>query len=453
MEEVSLTAYRLTRAQYLGYGLGAAGSSGFGTVPGLILAVYLTDTLGVAAGLASLVVLIPKAWDIFFLALVGNWSDTSVARQGNRARFLVIGAVAMLVSFPLMFAVPEGTAPNLAAGWVLAAFLVAASAFGLFQVPYVSMPAELTDHPAERTTLMSWRVGLQLIGILVFGIGAPEVVNRFDEANLGYLVMGVLVAIVIAFAMMICWFTVRRLPRYIKEVTSAGGSIRQQFRIGWQARAFRILLLVFVLQALGAGATLAAVPYFSVNVLGVANFGILFGIILVPGALSMPIWSVVGHRLGKRVGFLISSSLFVGALLCTLFASLVPLPVAALTIALAAVGYAGMQMFPLAMLPDAIEDDAARTGEQRAGALTGLWTAGETFAFALGPALVLLILAFSGYISSVADDVAVQPASAITGVHVAFAVLPALLVASSIPVVLRYPLRDHRSRESRHQSA
>lgn len=415
-------------------------------MPGLVLPIYLTDTLGVAAGLASIVVLLPKVWDILFLPMVGNLSDSSAARSGSRSRFLAIGAVGMLVSFPLMFAVPAGTSPSAAAAWVLVAFLIAASAYGLFQVPYVAMPAEITDNSRERTTLMSWRVGLQLLGILTFGIGAPEIVANLPHSHVGYQVMGVAVAVLIFLGMIACWFTVRRLPRYVREMTALGGSLRSQFRIAWQAKPFRMLLTVFILQALGAGAVLAAAPFFSVNILGVANFGILFGILLVPAALSMPLWSVVGHRLGKRRGFLISSSIYVIGLLGSLSATYVPLPASVVIISFTSVGYAGMQMFPLAMLPDTIDDDAARSGTQRAGALTGVWTAGETFAFALGPALVLMVLAVTGYISSTAGQIVAQPVSAIAGVHFAFSVMPALIVALTIPIMVRFPLREPRAR-------
>jgi GPH family glycoside/pentoside/hexuronide:cation symporter len=258
--------------------------------------------------------------------------------------------------------------------------------------------------------------------------------------------MGVAVAVLIFLGMIACWFTVRRLPRYVREMTALGGSLRSQFRIAWQAKPFRMLLTVFILQALGAGAVLAAAPFFSVNILGVANFGILFGILLVPAALSMPLWSVVGHRLGKRRGFLISSSIYVIGLLGSLSATYVPLPASVVIISFTSVGYAGMQMFPLAMLPDTIDDDAARSGTQRAGALTGVWTAGETFAFALGPALVLVVLAVTGYISSTAGQIVAQPVSAIAGVHFAFSVMPALTVALTIPIMVRFPLREPRAR-------
>ena len=433
---------RLTRGSTLGYAVGAAGTAGFGTVPGLLLAIYLTNTLGVAAGIASLVVLVPKLWDVFFLPYVGTLSDRAVARTGNRARYLVFGAIGMLICFPLMFAVPAGVAPMVAAFWVLIAFLVAASAFGFFQVPYIALAAEITDSPRERTTLMSWRVGFQVIGILRFGVGAPVVVGLFADENSGYLVMGIAVGGLIALGMLVCWSVVRRLHRYVTESTAGTHSPLAQFRTAWAARPFRLLVSAFIVQALGAGAVLAAAPYFSRYILGVADFGLVFGVLLVPAVIFMPMWAAVGHRLGKRRGFIISSFIFMAGLIGSLAAPLVPLAAALALICVTSVGYAGMQMFPLAMLPDTISDDAARTGEQRAGSFTGVWTAGETAAFAIGPALVLLLLAVTGYVSTTAGQVVDQPASAITGVTLAFSVLPVVLVALSLPLIWRYPLKS-----------
>ena len=433
---------RLTRGSTLGYAVGAAGTAGFGTVPGLLLAIYLTNTLGVAAGIASLVVLVPKLWDVFFLPYVGTLSDRAVARTGNRARYLVFGAIGMLICFPLMFAVPAGVAPMVAAFWVLIAFLVAASAFGFFQVPYIALAAEITDSPRERTTLMSWRVGFQVIGILLFGVGAPVVVGLFADENSGYLAMGIAVGGLIALGMLVCWSVVRRLHRYVTESTAGTHSPLAQFRTAWAARPFRLLVSAFIVQALGAGAVLAAAPYFSRYILGIADFGLVFGVLLVPAVIFMPMWAAVGHRLGKRRGFIISSFIFMAGLTASLAAPLVPLAVALALICVTSVGYAGMQMFPLAMLPDTISDDAARTGEQRAGSFTGVWTAGETAAFAIGPALVLLLLAVTGYVSTTAGQVVEQPALAITGVTLAFSVLPVVLVALSLPLIWRYPLKS-----------
>ena len=99
---------RLTRAQTAGYAAGSVGTGGFGTLPGLVLAYYLTDTLGVAAAVATFVVFAPKALDVVLNPAIGAWSDSWARRTGSRRRFLTIGAVLLPVFFALTFAVPDG---------------------------------------------------------------------------------------------------------------------------------------------------------------------------------------------------------------------------------------------------------------------------------------------------------------------------------------------------------
>ena len=116
---------------------------------------------------------------------------------------------------------------------------------------------------------------------------------------------------------------------------------------------------------------------------------------------SPPSWSALGQRIGKKQGYVASSLVLAagrGA------AALVAVGAATGGCTpprrWSGVGYAGAQVFPMAMLPDAAAVDARRTGENRAGVYTGVWTAGETLGLALGPAVYALVLALGSYRSS-----------------------------------------------------
>ena len=65
----------------------------------------------------------------------------------------------------------------------------------------------------------------------------------------------------------------------------------------------------------------------------------------------------------------------------------------------------------------------------------------QIVAFGLG-LMVLLLLAVTGYVSTTAGQIVEQPALAITGVTLAFSVLPVVLVALSLPLIWRYPLKS-----------
>ena len=55
----------------------------FGTVPGLMLLPFLTDSLGVAALWAGVIVFLPKAWDVLLNPVAGRISDRTVDPRGQ----------------------------------------------------------------------------------------------------------------------------------------------------------------------------------------------------------------------------------------------------------------------------------------------------------------------------------------------------------------------------------
>src|SRR5690606_23352582 len=153
--------------------MGSLGTGGFATLPGLVLVYYLTDTLGLGALVAGLVVTGAKVWDVLIDPIIGSRSDHSLGTTGSRRRFMVLGGALLPVFFLLTFAVPAGANALLSALWVLFAFLACATAFSLFQVPYIALPAELAPGYHDRTRLLTWRVVVLTIAILLFGAGGP----------------------------------------------------------------------------------------------------------------------------------------------------------------------------------------------------------------------------------------------------------------------------------------
>jgi glycoside/pentoside/hexuronide:cation symporter, GPH family len=316
-------------------------------------------------------------------------------------------------------------------------FLACATAYAFFQVPFVAMPAEITDSYVERTRLMSWRVALLALTILVSGASAPAIRDALGGRD-GYRAMGVFVAVLIVVGTSGAYLGTRRAP--VGSVTAAGGTLRSQLAIVAQSRDFRMLVATFVMQALATGSMLAGVDYMARHVLRDSGSStILFVCFVGPALLLTPVWASVGGRVGKKKGYVAASVfLAVGALLLVLAQGVPPLVVYVAT-GLVGVGYAGAQVFPLAMLADTAAVDAHRSGANRAGVFTGVWTAGETLGLALGPGVFGLILASGGYVSSTSGTVA-QPASAVTAIVLGFSLLPAALTLLSLVWLSRYSL-------------
>jgi Na+/melibiose symporter-like transporter len=84
-----------------------------------------------------------------------------------------------------------------------------------------------------------------------------------------------------------------------------------------------------------------------------------------------------------------------------------PLLVLAATL-LVALAFAGRQVFAAAILPDVILTDRERSGCVLAGAFNGIWSGLELIAYAVGAALCALVLAATGFHSTIAGHTATQ---------------------------------------------
>ncbi|MAT18278.1 MAG: MFS transporter [Leifsonia sp.] len=439
------------------YALGSVGTGGFGTLPGLVLVYYLTDTLGVTALLAGVLVTLAKVWDVMIDPIIGARSDRQIAATGYRRRFMVIGAVFLPIFFVLTFAVPAGLPAWASAIWVFLAFLLAATAFSLFQVPYIALPAELVSDYNARTRLLSARVVVLTFAILLFGAGGPALRSLGgDDSHLGYLIMAVVAGLVLGGSFLVT-STVEKAARVggaprppVSEPVSGlaapretlGEHYRRGVRTLRTSQPFRALLITFVLQALATGIMLAGAQYVARYVLHDEDaVTFIFLALIAPALVFAPIWGTVANRIGKERAFAVASTMYGIAALAMVALAWFPGSWVYGPVALAGAAYAGMQSLPLAMLPDVIAVDARRHGPGRAGTFSGVWTAGETTGMALGTTVLAIILTVTGYLESTAAVDVEQSASAVLGIVVSFSAVPALLILVSLITLRRYPLR------------
>ncbi|MEL4317837.1 MFS transporter [Leifsonia sp. YIM 134122] len=447
----------LTRTTVAGYAAGSLGTGGFATLPGLVLVFYLTDTLGVAALLAGLLVTLAKVWDVLIDPLIGAWSDRWLLRTGSRRGFMLLGACTLPLFFVLTFSVPASLPPLAAGIWVFVAFLLTATSFSLFQVPYIALPAEIADSYDQRTRLLTWRVVVLTLAILLFGAGGPALRTVTDDEYVGYVVMAVVAGVVIGLGMLVAVFV--SVPRRARGSSAAETatdaasatspdrvSLRRYYAEGFSAlrrsQPFRALLATFLLQGLATGLMLAAANYVAVWVLDSEDaLTFLFVALIAPALLFAPLWGVIARRIGKERSYLYASILYGIAAFSLIGMLWAPGSWVYLPVALAGAGYAGMQSLPMAMLPDVISHDAATAGPGRAGTFGGMWTAGETTGMALGATALSIVLAITGYVQSSGAEVVTQPASAVAGIVVSFSVVPAVIILTSLMTLRGYSLR------------
>ena len=78
--------YKLTRRTKVIYGAGDIGFSLTSTILGAYFAIFLTDVVGIAPGIAAIALFIGRSWDYVNDPLIGYISDRTRSRWGRRRR-------------------------------------------------------------------------------------------------------------------------------------------------------------------------------------------------------------------------------------------------------------------------------------------------------------------------------------------------------------------------------
>ena len=429
--------HRLSSGLKAAWGIGSVGTVTVLTVNSLLLLFFMTSVLGLAPALAGGLLFGAKLIDAIFAPLLGGISDSWQGRMGRRAPFLFAGAFVSGAGVAMIFNPPAAFNAMLPV-WLMISLVTIAVGYTLFNVPYLAMPAEMTDMPAERTSIMSWRIIFVSVGGLITGI-VPQLVTKLGGGRTGYGIAGFVLAAVVIIAMLSAFAAALR-TRQVASGAQAGGFKR--YLVVLQNRPFMLIIAAKVCQLVGLASLTASVLFLMKNVLLQPDSTVGFYVVAATIATisTMPLWVWLGKRFSKR-------SLYIAA--CLLFACLTsswllaganePLPLILLRGFCSGAFSGGLLLMGQSLLPDAIDADCKRSGVRREGVYAGAYSFVEKASMAFGPLLIGLILQAFHFKPSLGKAVA-QPAEALTGIYIGVSIVPAILYAVSIIPLLYFRL-------------
>ncbi len=219
------------------WGFADAGVNIFVYVKAVVILAFMTQYMGVGAGLAGLVTSLVVLTDMITDPLVGAWSDRSVSRFGRRRPFMVVGGLLMLLFTYALFS-PPGLAGAAAALWVFVFYALASIGFTMVAVPYGAMATEMTGSAQERTLMMGFRFAFASAGLLLAGLFATPA-HMAAGAPITWLLIAALMLIPIgtcvlatrhaprvaapsALSLVEQWALVRANPDFIRHVLAYG---------------------------------------------------------------------------------------------------------------------------------------------------------------------------------------------------------------------------------------
>jgi Na+/melibiose symporter-like transporter len=155
------------------YGYGNIGNAVKTVVFSTFLFFYYNQLLGLSGKMCGTALLIALCFDAINDPLIGLWSDKMVSKKwGKRLPFMLFGGLPFAISLFFLFIPPAGLSQIGLFFWFIFFAVFTRTAQTFFQIPYLSLGAELTDDYIERSELYGFVQFFGFIGnVSVSGAG------------------------------------------------------------------------------------------------------------------------------------------------------------------------------------------------------------------------------------------------------------------------------------------
>lgn len=412
------------------------------TVAGLSL-FYLISVLNIPPATAGVVVFVPKLFDAITDPLVGTWSDRLAAGKSRRRPFLLAGSVLAPLAFLMIFTTPVFESQIVTIAYVFTALMLFALGYTIFNIPYMSMPAEMTDDYHERSSIHGFRVIAFSVGGFFAGSGVPFVLERLGRTDwTSYATIGGVGAAIIFITMMITW--VGTANARFTDAAPERPKLLSELGHVFTNRHFIRLLLLKLCQLFGVAATIAAFKYFILNVMqktfdDIAIYGVVVGIV---SLVTAPLFVRLSKVIGKSQTYIVATSCNLIAVSSWYFTEPgEPMIFLLLRGVLLGASGAGNVIMAMSILTDIINYDANRTGVRREGVFTAFYSFIEKFTFSLGPLVVGVALQIAGYSEDLSKE-AKQSEEIRQALLLGVAYIPAAMGILSIWLLSGYKLKE-----------
>ena len=427
---------KLSLKTRLGYGIGDIAICLYWSGVGLYLLYFYTDVVGISPSMAGLIYGIGMLWDALTDPFMGYIAERTRTKWGVYRPYLLFGNLPLALSFILLFWVPpfEG---SMLFFFLLFTNLLHRTCFTLVSVPFSSLTPRITSDSQERTNLTGFRMmgaqtGTNLMALLafpiIFWVGG-------ENESLGFVVLASLAGLTAMAIHAITFVTVKE-PENDQGIERVGGSLSEAASAIGKNGPFWLVFsatLIVGITTIFFGNNLI---YYTKYALDLHEYQgtILFtsGIV---AFLSIPIWWAISNKLGKKITWLISSSITLTALIVFYIYPITLLNELLVLVAFIGFGSGAGGILFWSMLPDTIEYGEVHTGVRSESSLYGFMTFAQKGSIAFAIIILGVVLDAIGFQAN-----EIQSKNTIDDMKAIMTLIPSIGVAISLIIIYFYPI-------------
>lgn len=320
---------------------------------------YYVEKLGLGIGLATIARTIFLIWDAVNQPLFGYWSDRTNTKYGRRRPWIVGAVPLFMLSFIMVFTVPEGLSESGLFTWFLVGLIFYEAVATVLWINYGALFPELYRDNRLRAKASAVQQGFQIVGILIGSAVTPLLFNA-----MGFGPMSIVYALAFALFMLLCVAGVRedeeaRKPEPMKFV--------EAFKETLSNATFWLFNLANSFAQTVNGLLSSMIPFYAKYVLRIpeAQVSILLASIFVSVIPLVGVWYWLIRRMDPVKGWRLSLVAYALSVIPLWFGS--NLLTGVIAGVLVGFGLAGFLVTPPVVTGLIVDADFAKTGRRREG--------------------------------------------------------------------------------------
>ncbi len=422
----------------VGYGSGdIAGNVVYAFLSSFVM-IYLTNTVGLSAGIVGTLIAVSKLFDGFTDIFFGSMIDKTKSRLGKARPWMLYGYIGCAVTLAAIFAVPESLGRTAQYAWFFIAYTLLNGVFYTANnIAYSALTSLVTKNSKERVQMGSYRFIFAFATSLLIQSVTIGFVAKCGGGAAAWRTVAIVYAGIGLIVNTVSVFSVKELPE--EELTSGEKAEEEKYGL---AGAFRLLAAnkyylmicgVYILQQLYTAMINSGIYYMTYvlkneNLYGIfswaSNIPLIIALVFTPALVGR--WKGM-YKLNLR-GYMIA---VFGRALVVFAGYIGSVPMMLAFTALAALGQGPWQGDMNAVIASCSEYTFLTKGKRVDGTMYSCTSLGVKLGGGLGTAAAGWLLEFSKF----DGKLEVQPQSCIDMLHIMYLWLP-LIIDVLIMIVL-----------------
>ena len=409
----------------------------------MFLLTFATESLTIAVGVVSLVMMLVKVLDAFTDIIAGILIDNTKSKHGKARPWILWISIPYAITLAAVFYIPASAGTVVKIVLLAVLYALSISIFGtIISVARMVLMTRMTNDPKERGQL-----GVLNDGVSAILCGLLMSLTNIWALRFGYAPVFTVYAIIAFVACLITFALCRENVGELNDIMRGGKKesirLKDLFRALFTNKFSLALLIYIIILNLANTIIQTGGVYYATNVLGNQLLYSKFMIFMVIGNI---VGFLVATPLVKKIGsrrIFILGSILAAASAAVMFISggrsFMLICVGILIIAVCGITFTTTQI--MAMTGDCVDYGEWKTGTRAEGTISAVSSIGVKIGGALGSAVLGGVMAAGGYISGASS----QTASAVSAINFAFMGVPMIMYAAlAVIYIITWRLEGRR---------